>query len=523
LFSSAAGVFGNPGQANYAAANTFLDALAAHRRAQGLPATSLAWGLWAESSDMTGGLEDTDRARLARAGAEGLTTEHALGLLDLAPALPDALLVPIDLDLAALRRQAAAGALPPLYSSLVKAPTRQDTTSLRERLAGLDEADAKETLLEVIRQHVAVVLGHAAETVEAETGFAELGFDSLTAVELRNRLGGATGLRLPATLIFDNPTPAALAKYLAAELAGATATPEAARPEGPKSTPDSLDSIPVIYERLHAAGMSDKAWELLTIVAELRETFDSPEDLVDPPELVRLARGDADPAIICFTAPVALVGAGANSYSRFAANFRGVRDVWGIYPPGFATGQPLASSVEALIAVQAQAVLRQYSKGEDFVLLGTSSGGWFAHEVAHHLEREGVVPKGVVLVDTYTPKAAAGGTTGKILQVMNEGIFERQSTYGVMDGTRLTAMNAYQRLFGTTWEPTEITAPTLLVRALEHYVPDGTEAPDNPRSEWQATWDFPHTAIDVPGNHWTMMESEAPSTAAAVDAWIRGL
>ncbi|MFF4324746.1 type I polyketide synthase [Streptomyces sp. NPDC001568] len=236
LFSSAAGVFGGAGQANYAAGNVFLDALAAHRNAQGLAATSLAWGLWAEVGGMGGALDSDDVSRLGRGGVSALSAAEGVALFDAASATGQSLLVPVKLDLAALRVQAGTGMLPSLLSGLVRTPTRRaagaaeigDTAA--RALIGLTDAEQAAYVLDVVRTQVAAVLGHAGpESVEADRSFRELGFDSLTAVELRNLLGAATGLRLPATLVFDYPTSVVLAEHLRTELLGAApATPRAA-------------------------------------------------------------------------------------------------------------------------------------------------------------------------------------------------------------------------------------------------------------------------------------------------------
>ncbi|MCX5380990.1 type I polyketide synthase [Streptomyces sp. NBC_00091] len=222
LFSSAASLFGAPGQGNYAAANAYVDALAQYRRSLGLPAQSLAWGLWAERSGMTGHLDGAGLARIERAGAQALTTAEGLGLFDAALTSPEAVLVPMRVDLAAVRAQAAAGeSVPRLLRALVPPPVRRaaaeaaPVTSLAHQLAGLPENERTRILSDLVRGHAATVLGHAGpQAVEADRGFLELGLDSLTAVQLRNRLGTATGLRLPTTLVFDYPTPAALAAYL---------------------------------------------------------------------------------------------------------------------------------------------------------------------------------------------------------------------------------------------------------------------------------------------------------------------
>ncbi|MFE4644547.1 SDR family NAD(P)-dependent oxidoreductase, partial [Streptomyces sp. NPDC056730] len=222
LFSSAAGTFGNPGQANYAAANAFLDALAQHRRAAGLPATSLAWGLWADASGMTDELAETDRGRLSRAGVAALSTEEGLRLLDASIALPTAVAVPMRLDLAPLR--ARPESVPALLRALVRTArpaAAKAEGSLAARISALPEDERLPLLLDLVRTCVAAVLGHAsAAQVEPERAFGELGFDSLTAVELRNRLDAASGLRLPATLIFDYPTPVVLAGHLRSTLLG---------------------------------------------------------------------------------------------------------------------------------------------------------------------------------------------------------------------------------------------------------------------------------------------------------------
>ncbi|MFG3223153.1 type I polyketide synthase, partial [Streptomyces sp. NPDC048185] len=217
LFSSAAGTFGGAGQGNYAAANAFVDALAAHRRAQGLPAVSLGWGFWSERSGMTGHLDASDVRRMRRAGIAALTSDEGLALFDAVAttaadrAPSDAVLLPIRLDLPALRAQATTGAAPTLLRDLLRIPARRTaqssgtaagTSALWQRLAPLPETDRVDAVETLVRTHVAAVLGHADETVVGgERAFKELGFDSLTAVELRNRLNGATGLRLPATLV----------------------------------------------------------------------------------------------------------------------------------------------------------------------------------------------------------------------------------------------------------------------------------------------------------------------------------
>jgi acyl carrier protein len=224
LFSSAAATLGSPGQGNYAAANAFLDALAKHRRARGLPAVSLAWGLWAQPSGMTGALSDTDRSRMARAGMAPLSERQGMELFQLGRAVARAVLLPLRLDAEALRAQAREGTLPPLLHRVVRVPARraQDAAgSLAQRLAGKPASERDRVVLELVRAEIAVVLGHASpDAVEPERAFKELGFDSLGAVEFRNRLVVATGLQLPSTLVFDHPNPKAVAGYIRSRIDG---------------------------------------------------------------------------------------------------------------------------------------------------------------------------------------------------------------------------------------------------------------------------------------------------------------
>ncbi len=220
LFSSAAGVMGAPGQGNYAAANAFLDALAQHRRAAGLPAVSLAWGLWQEATELTRDVTDADVRRMARAGLVALPTRLGLALFDAATTGDgDALLVAAPFNRRTLRSRAAEPGLPALLHRLAGVRDRADdddsANALKTELAGLPEADRRGRLTTLVRQLAAAVLGYgSAMAVAVGQTFTELGLDSLGAVELRSRLTAATGLTLSATLVFDFPTPAALADRL---------------------------------------------------------------------------------------------------------------------------------------------------------------------------------------------------------------------------------------------------------------------------------------------------------------------
>nr|BBA66511.1 type I polyketide synthase [Actinoallomurus fulvus] len=257
FFSSAAALLGAAGQGNYAAANSAVDALASRMRAAGRPAVSLAWGFWERRSGMTGHLSDTDLHRMTGLGLGALTTDEGLALFDAALGGEDAVLVAARLDTAALR---AAERVPTLLRGLVRRPVRRaagaPAADLPERLARLPEEKREPFLIDLVREQAAAVLGHTSHgSLTPGRAFSDVGFDSLTAVELRNRLAAASGLRLPATLVFDQPNPRALARHLLAEL----------RPETPEAT------VLAELDRLLAAVEGEAVQEAVT--ARLRSVL----------------------------------------------------------------------------------------------------------------------------------------------------------------------------------------------------------------------------------------------------------
>jgi polyketide synthase 7/polyketide synthase 12 len=301
LFSSGAGVLGSAGQGGYAAANAFLDAFAEWRRARGLPAVSLAWGLWAQS--MSDGalahLGEVDRRRMARGGVVGLSAEEGVALFDTAMQAPHSVVLPMKLDFAALRTQAADGSVQPVLRRLIRqarpaAQAGAGARALVERLAGLGAADQEQILLDLVRREAAAVLGHSsAATVRPETAFKDTGFDSLTSVELRNRLANRSGARLPATLTFDNPTPAALAGYLRSVL-----FPDAAeRDTGPAATEEQVRRVLATapLDRLRELGVLGAVRQLLGEDAVGQPTDGAAEALagMDVDELVARAMSKA--------------------------------------------------------------------------------------------------------------------------------------------------------------------------------------------------------------------------------------
>ncbi|MER6094251.1 beta-ketoacyl synthase N-terminal-like domain-containing protein, partial [Streptomyces bluensis] len=278
LFSSFAGVVGNAGQAAYSAANSILDALAVTRRAQGLPGVSLAWGMWAHTDGMGGTLGEAELERMARQGFPALETGEGLALLDAALLVNEPIAVPVALRTSALG-EAGHGALPPVLHDLVPLRARRRPAGaataaggeLARRLGALAPVEQRRVLLELVQAQVAVALGHAsAATVDETRSFKDLGFDSLTAVDLRNRLGSATGITLPATLVFDHPNPNSLTDYLLEQVLGEITEQTPSPPRAQVATAFD-EPVAIVGMGCRFPGGADSAEGLWDLVAEGRD------------------------------------------------------------------------------------------------------------------------------------------------------------------------------------------------------------------------------------------------------------
>ncbi|MEU7500070.1 type I polyketide synthase [Streptomyces griseofuscus] len=510
LFASGAGVWGSGGQASYASANAFLDALALRRRARGLTATSVAWGGWAGG----GMVDDAVRERGERRGLGVMPPELAISALRQAVDHDEAALTvaPIDWEkfLPAFtvgRPSRLLAELPDVQRLLAAERAERDASeetgagaALATELARLDAAEREERLLEHIRSQSAVVLGHeSAADVLPTAHFLELGFDSLTAIDLRRRLSAATGLRLPAGLAFDHPTPARLARHLLTLLQGAGGGPAQERP---------TDMLVRLYRHASRTGTAAEAMGMLMDAARFRPSFENPEDLAHLPAPVRLSQGDDLPyTVMCFSPYV--VPAGAHQYARFAAPFRDRLDMWALTNPGYEQDEPVPADPDAVLRLHARTV-RECAGAKPVVLLGYSSGGWIAHGVAAHLEAMGERPAAVVMVDSFS---RAIPFDRQVLNAMAQAQSERLD-FMRSGGEQLTAMGRYMRLFDD-WAAPEITAPTLLVRASE---PVPAAAADG--GGRAAPPEHVDTTVEVTGNHYSMLEDHAGTTAAAVHSWL---
>jgi benzoate-CoA ligase family protein len=279
LFSSITATVGTPGQANYAAANAFLDALATHRRSQGLAGQAIAWGLWEQESEMTGGLADVDRARLGRSGIAAMSAAQGLELFDAAVTIQEPLVVAARLDASALRAEQRAGRVAPLLRGLVRAPrvAAGAERGLATRMAMLSGAERTRAMLDLVRRHAAEILGHgSAAVIPTGRPLKEAGMDSLTAVELRNALAAECELRLPSSLAFDFPSPLELADHLAGLLDGTDAVAGGVTVVSSRPSSEPVAIVGMACRFPGGVSSPEQLWELVASGADAISSF--PDD-----------------------------------------------------------------------------------------------------------------------------------------------------------------------------------------------------------------------------------------------------
>ncbi|WP_369174493.1 SDR family NAD(P)-dependent oxidoreductase [Streptomyces sp. R28] len=514
LYSSVANVMGAAGQGNYAAANAYLDALAVRRRAEGLPAVSLAWGPWAQDSGMTSGLSEAAMERIARSGMPPLAAEQGLALFDAALARDEALLVPMYVNPAGQR---AHGPVAPLLRGLLTdaptaVPAEKAAVTVLDRLRGAGP-EARETMLrDLVVGTSAALLGHPdPSAVDPEKDFLELGFDSLIAVELRNQLGELLGGRkLAGSIVFDNKTPANLARTLLAELG--TLQGLAAASAGTGAAVDPSDTVFGLFMESVSTGKVLQGLSLLKAVANLRPMFETPAELEDLPTAVTLAHGPALPKLICISAPGAT--AGVHMYARLAAHLRGKRQVSALPLIGFEPGEPLPRDTAAAVRWVAESVLHA-SDGEPFCLVGHSSGGTLAYLAAAVLEETwGIAPEAVIMLDTLSLNYDTN--EGLDFDSVTTNYFTTMDSPAVnLNSARLSAMaHWFVRITDTGLHPT---VPKMLVRCGREV--DGTE--------FTTTGQEVSVPADdiriVPTDHMAMVKEDAALTAGVIEDWLTTL
>jgi surfactin synthase thioesterase subunit len=390
---------------------------------------------------------------------------------------------------------------------------RTEPAALAARLALLGEREAVAELRDLVRAKAAAVLGHPRpEAISADQRFLESGFDSLTAIDLRNRLNTETGLRLTAGVIFAKRTPAELARHLHDELLASGLLANGAR--GTERRGDDLGGVQAagtgglgaLLRQACADGRAEEFLEFLMRAASFRQVIRADDPLEGGmPRPVILTDDGRLPALICV--PSVLATAGAQQYARLAASFKGSRNVVALEPPGFGDGERLPATMDVAITMLA-ATVDDYVSGAPFVLAGYSTGGLLAHALAQRLESTGVFPQAVVLLDAYPPDHLAAIPSGLL-----EGMIARADEHLPLTDTRLTAMGGYLAMLAG-WRPEPVSAPTLLARATQ-------PLPGYPAEvSRQCTWDLEHTIAEVPGDHFTLLEDQASATARIVGDWL---
>jgi acyl transferase domain-containing protein/acyl-CoA synthetase (AMP-forming)/AMP-acid ligase II/thioesterase domain-containing protein len=526
LCSSASGLLGNPGQGAYAAGNAFLDDLARRRRAAGQPALSLTWGPLALDGGMPIG-----RSRLRPLTPVEVTAAFDAGLRSNEP-----ILAPVNVT-NIMRPTAAA-------TAIARGPS---AASLAATLRYLPAEELITTLITVVRDEVAAELGQPdPTTIDVRAPFTDQGLDSVSSIQLRTRLVAATGVPMPATVVFDHPTPTALATWLATNIP--TAAPLAAVPgpgvpsasvdfavplaaSEPSANAFSAPTIPVlkepdasdvasppeetrsgaqvtVNELFHALRMRGEhrlATRLLVSASAL--PIDRREEVV--PQAVPLTvDGGTGPMLIC------LPSLGPAAAVEFLPLARAVGGAVSVLPlPGFLDRRYVPESREALIERLADATMATAGT-TSFVLVGRSSGGQLAHGTAERLEQRGCPAAGLVLLDTY--ERDLGDVTEEWLTgLATTGLGRlRGRVPPDAEQTALLTAGAYLRLLGG-WHVTPLATPSLLVAAGEPVA----GMPD----DWRTTRTVPHTRVEVRGDHFTMLEEHAATTAAAIRQWTGAL
>jgi acyl transferase domain-containing protein/NADP-dependent 3-hydroxy acid dehydrogenase YdfG/acyl carrier protein len=529
LISSVGGLLLAAGQGGYAAANVFLDGLAAHRQAAGKPATSLVFGLWDLDTGMSGFLSEANLSRVNRLGLAAITPAEALALFDAGLVSRQAVVVPTKLQLDSLP---AGEPAPALLRGLVRpnrgrsgaGRSRAGAQALRRQLDGLSPLEQEKVLTEMVLTTAAAVLGYSStEALDPERDFLEAGFDSLTAMELRNGVNAATGLRLPAMAVFDHKNPSELARFaLASILEGGE--PGAEEPEklpaqaavAEQPSAGLGDTLSELFRAAVLSGRAPDGFAVLRAVAGLRprfETIEPPAPLLVP---AKLADGESSPQLICIATPMA--GGGVHQHARMMSGLRGIRPVSALPLPGFAREDSLPATSSAVVQVLAEAV-RKTAEGKPFVLLGFSSGGLIAYSTARYLLEElGIRPAGVILLDSYQQQDTAMVLGAERLA---HSILDMEAATGRFDSARLTAMSHYFDLL-STFPLGEIDCPVLFVQATEPFVAGGIEGvPDDDLRA--GPWDPTHTMTTVPGDHFSLIQDDAATTAQAIEAWISAL
>ncbi|MFJ4966514.1 SDR family NAD(P)-dependent oxidoreductase [Streptomyces sp. NPDC088729] len=419
-------------------------------------------------------------------------------------------------------RRAPATPRPPQAPAPAPTPVRVPAQPLDDRGAtatpsGVGAGSRSEILTGYLRDRAARTLGIPADRIALSAPLTDYGMDSILVLQLTNALREDLG-EVSSTLLFDAESVEELADHFletggtAVDALVARLNPSAGEQpvsdSAPRQSAHPLRSIAALFRTVVETGTPQEAGDLLSIAARLRPTFATgagPE-----PEIFRLSDGGPEPALVCL--PSLIAPTGAHQYMRFAGALRGRRRIWAVSVPGYGTGEPLPENLEAAADRLAETLLRRFEGGA-FALAGYSSGGWLAHEVVRRLEAAGAPPAGLVLLDT--PRSTGAAMT-RGMTVITRRLLDRFPQLPLGD-EQVTAMAWYAELLDG-WRPLPVTTPTLLAGAAE----DGPLL-DLLGEDARAGWPLEHLRTEVTGDHFSLLEEHAASTALAVERWLSGI
>ncbi|MDT0381515.1 beta-ketoacyl synthase N-terminal-like domain-containing protein [Streptomyces sp. DSM 42041] len=404
--------------------------------------------------------------------------------------------------------------LPTIAPTTEQPQAAESPGSLAERLAALSTAEREQALVDLIAGHVAVVLKYrSAAEVPVEDTFRDLGFESLTAVALRNRIVESTGVDVQIADVLNYPTVMELAELIGERLAEA----EPVAPTPPPARDDDTapgDTIAALYMQGVESGRAGEALDLVRMAGRLRPAFEAKTDGTTA-VLTRLMSGEDTPPLVGTTPPVAPISDAA--YSFLAPALPAQRDVWALRPPGFAEGELLPAGLPDLFEAQRRALAEQVDR-EAIVLVGYSAGGWVAHGLAAYLESLGRPPAAVVLFDYYPPVSEVDEVHARFMREQARpgggdnplGPDNRTSALGY----ELSATGHYMSLFDG-WRPGPISAPILHIRASEVLSGLSGEVPED-----LFPAELHHTSVSLPGNHFTLLSQHSEAAGKVLHDWL---
>lgn len=391
------------------------------------------------------------------------------------------------------------------------------------RLAGRSADEQLAAAIEVVCEHAAAVLGRdGAAGLDAGQAFADSGFNSLSAVELRNRLTAVTAVTLPATAIFDHPTPTELAQYLITQIDGHGSSAAAAA-----NPAERIDALTDLFLQACDAGRDADGWKMVALASNTRERMSSPVRNNVSKNVALLADGISDVVVICI--PTLTVLSDQREYRDIANAMTGRHSVYSLTLPGFDSSDALPQNADMIVETVSNAIIDVVGGSCRFVLSGYSSGGVLAYALCSHLSvKHQRNPLGVAFIDTYLPSQIANPS-------MNEGFSPNDTGKGLsrevirvarmlnrLTATRLTAAATYAAIF-QAWEPGRSMAPVLNIVAK-----DRIATVENLREERINRWrtaaaEAAYSVAEVPGDHFGMMSTSSEAIATEIHDWISGL